>query len=141
MDELLDGAVAQPRLNSALIATFAVFTLLLACIGIYGVVAWTVSQRTREIGVRMAIGATRAQISLLFLKRATQATCFGIGGGIAAALLLTQFLRSQLYGITPGNPWPYVVSIPLLLIPVLIATLRPALRAATINPVDALRTE
>ena len=141
MDELLDKAVAQPRLNMALITAFAVLTLLLACVGTYSVVAWTVTQRIREIGVRMALGATRSQIALFFLDRALRAAILGVIGGTASALLLTHFLRSQLYGVTASDPWVYAISIPVLLVPVLVATLRPALHAASINPVDALRTE
>lgn len=141
MDELLDKSVAQPRLNTALIAGFAGVTLLLGCVGIYGVVASAVSQRTREIGVRMALGATRSQISLFFLKRATGAALVGVSGGLGAAFLLNHLLRSQLYGVTPGDPWAYGVSILVLLAPVFAATLRPALRAASINPVEALRAD
>jgi putative ABC transport system permease protein len=141
MDELLNKSVAQPRLNTALIGGFAGLTLLLACVGIYGVVAWTVSQRIREIGVRMALGATRSQISLFFLKRALGASLLGMSGGLAAALLLTRLLRSQLYGVTPGNPRAYAFSILVLLVPVFVATLRPALHASSINPVEALRAE
>lgn len=141
MDELVDKAVAQPRLNTALLAAFAALTLLLACVGIYGVAAWAVARRFREIGVRMALGATRNQIALLFLSRALKATLIGIVAGTFGAFLLTYFLRSQLYGVTPGNPWVYAIAIPVLLVPVFIATLRPALRAASTNPVDALRTE
>ena len=141
MDELLDKSVAQPRLNMALVAAFAGLALLLACVGIYGVIAWSVLERVQEIGVRMALGATRTQITLIFVKRSAVSTVIGVAGGSCAALFLTQLLRSQLYGITPGNPWVYAVSISVLLFPVLIATLRPALHAASINPIDALRTE
>jgi putative ABC transport system permease protein len=141
MDELLDKSVAQPRLNLAVVASFAAIALVLACVGIYGVVAWAVAQRTREIGVRMTLGATRAQISLFFLNRVLRPAIFGVAVGAVSALLFTHFLRSQLYGVTPGNPWAYLVCIPVLLVPVLIATLRPALHAASINPVEALRTE
>jgi ABC-type antimicrobial peptide transport system permease subunit len=141
MDELLDKAVAQPRLNMALIAAFAVLALLLACVGVYSIVTWTVAQRVREIGVRMALGASRRQIALFFLDGAIRSAILGIVTGTAAALVLTHLLRSQLYGVTPANPWAYAISIPLLLLPVLIATLRPALRAASINPVDALRAD
>jgi putative ABC transport system permease protein len=141
MDELLDKSVAQPRLNMALITSFAVITLMLACVGIYGVVGWTVAQRTREVGVRMAVGATRSQILQFFLGRSLKATVWGVIAGTAAALLLTRFLRGQLYGVKADNLEVYAISIALLVIPVLIATLRPALRAASVNPVDALRTD
>jgi predicted permease len=141
MDELLDKSVAQPRLNMALIAAFAVLALLMACVGIYGVVAWSVAHRVTEIGVRMALGATRGEIAWLFVRQAAMPTVAGIAAGTAAALELTQFVRSQLYGVTPSNPWVYAISIPVLLFLVLMATLRPSLRAATVNPVDALRAE
>jgi ABC-type antimicrobial peptide transport system permease subunit len=141
MDELLGESVAQPRLSMALIAGFALIALLLACVGIYGVVAWSVAQREREIGVRMALGATRSQISMLFLRRAAIATSIGVAAGGVAALLLTRLLRSQLYEVSPTDPRFYIVSSALLLVPVLAATLRPALRAASMNPVDALRAE
>jgi putative ABC transport system permease protein len=141
MDELLDKSVAQPRLSLALIAAFALIALVLACVGIYGVVALSVTQRTREIGVRMALGATRGQILRLFLNDALKWALWGILAGTAVALLLTTFLRSQLYGVAPGNPFVYALSIPALILPIFIATLRPAFWAASINPVDALRNE
>jgi ABC-type antimicrobial peptide transport system permease subunit len=89
----------------------------------------------------MALGATRKEIALLFVRRAAGSTLVGVAAGTGAALLLTQLLRSELYGVTPANPWIYAISIPVLLVPVLIATLRPALHAASTNPVDALRSE
>jgi hypothetical protein len=141
MDERLNQLVAQPRLNMALMAAFALVALLLACVGIYGVVAWSVAQRVQEIGVRMALGASRGQILQLFVRRAVWATMIGLAGGTCAALLLTRLLRSQLYGVAPNNPWIYATSMLLLLIPVLLATVRPALYAASINPVNALRSE
>ncbi|MGA9670592.1 MAG: FtsX-like permease family protein, partial [Terracidiphilus sp.] len=141
MDERLDQSVAQPRLNMALMAVFALIALLLACVGIYGVVSWSVAQRVQEIGVRMALGATRGQILQLFVRRAVLATMVGLLGGTLAALALARLLRSQLYGVAPGDPRVYAVSIAMLLLPILLATIRPALHAASINPVDALRTE
>lgn len=141
MDERLDQAVAQPRLNMALMVAFALIALLLACVGIYGVVAWSVAQRVQEIGVRMALGATRGQILRLFVRRAVLATVVGLLGGTLAALALAKLLRSQLYGVAPGDPWVYAASIAMLLLPVLLATVRPALHAASVNPVDALRAE
>jgi ABC-type antimicrobial peptide transport system permease subunit len=141
MDDLLDKAVAQPRLNMVLVGFFAGIALLLACVGIYGVVAYAVAQRTREIGVRMALGATRGQISAHFMRRAMVAAAIGIAGGTGAALLLTQLLRSQLYGIRPNHPLVYIFSALLLFLPMVLATLRPALAAASVNPVEALRAE
>ncbi|MGO9340769.1 MAG: ADOP family duplicated permease [Terracidiphilus sp.] len=141
MDDRLNLAVAQPRLNMALMAAFALIALLLACVGIYGVVAWSVVQRIQEIGVRMALGATRSQILLLFVRRAALATMIGLVAGTGMALMLTRLLRSQLYGVSPDNPWIYAASVLVLLFPVLFATVRPALHAASVNPVDALRSE
>lgn len=141
MDDLLDKSVEQPRMSMGLMASFAVVALLLACVGIYGVVAWSVAQRVQEIGVRMALGATRGQILTLFLGRAARAAAIGVGAGTCASLVLTRFLRSQLYGVGPNSPTIYAVAIFLLSLPVFFATLRPAHRAASINPVDALRTE
>jgi putative ABC transport system permease protein len=141
MDDLLSQSVAQPRLNMALIAAFALIALLLACVGIYGVVAWSVAQRVQEIGVRMALGATRPQILRLIVSRAASATIVGLAAGTCLALLLTRLLRSQLYGVSPDSPSIYAASILLLLVPALLAALRPALRAASVNPVEALRAE
>ena len=141
MDDLIGASVAQPRLNMALLGAFAVIAMLLACVGIYGVVAYSVAQRKQEIGVRMALGATRAEIALLFMRRAVPAALIGLAAGAGAALLLTRLLRSQLYGIAPNDPAAYAIAVLLLLIPVLLATLRPALIAASVNPVDALRAE
>jgi predicted permease len=141
MDELLDKAVAQPRLNMAVVASFAGIALLLACVGIYGVVAFFVAQRTQEIGVRMALGATRAGIAALFIRRALIPAAVGLLAGAGVSLGLTQLLRSQLYGVKANDPLVYAVSIVALLVPVAIATLRPALVAASVNPVEALRAE
>lgn len=141
MDELLDHSVAQPRVNVALVASFAALALMLACVGIYGVVAWSAQRRMQEIGVRMALGATRSQIVLMFMKRAALPTCIGMAAGAGVAFILTQLLRNQLYGVAPSDPRIYALSMFLLVIPVLVATLRPSLRAASINPLDALRNE
>jgi predicted permease len=141
MDELLDKAVAAPRLNMAVVMAFAAIALMLACVGIYGVVAFFVAQRTREIGVRMALGATRTQIALLFAGRAVIPATVGLVAGTCVSLGLTQLLRSQLYGVRANDPLVYAVAIVALAVPVVIATLRPALVAASVNPVEALRAE
>ena len=141
MDDLIAVSVAQPRLNMVLLASFAAIALLLACVGIYGVVSYAVAQRRQEIGVRMALGATRAQIAIFFMRRILASAILGLAGGTVAALMLTRLLRSQLYQVAPNNPEIYFVSILLLLLPVFAATLRPSLLAANLNPVDALRVE
>jgi len=141
MDDLLDRSVTQPRFNMGLMAAFAVIALLMACAGIYGVVAFSVAQRVQEIGVRMALGATRGRILALFVSRSGKSALIGAAAGIGAALPLTRLLRSQLYGIAPDDPLIYAASVVLLLIPVLLATLWPALKAAAVDPADALRAE
>ena len=141
LDEMLSLAVSEPRLNMALLVGFAAIALVLACVGIYGVVAYSVAQRRQEIGVRMALGATRGQISALFLKRTLTAALIGLACGGVATLMMTRLLRSQLYGVEPNNPMTFLIAILLLLTPVLAASLRPALQAASVDPVEALRME
>jgi ABC-type antimicrobial peptide transport system permease subunit len=141
MDELLDKAVAQPRLNLAVVASFAGIALVLACVGIYGVVSFFVVQRTQEIGVRMALGASRREIGLLFVRRALTTAIVGLAGGTIAALALTRLIASQLYGVKADDPWVYAASVLALLVPVIAATLRPAWKAASVNPVEALRAD
>jgi putative ABC transport system permease protein len=141
MDDLLNKAVAQPRLNISIVASFAGIALLLACVGIYGVVAYFVTQRTREIGVRMALGATRSGIALLFIRSALAPALAGALAGLGSALVLAQLLRSQLYGVGPTDLRAYIASALILLVPVALATLRPALQAARVDPAQTLHTE
>jgi putative ABC transport system permease protein len=141
LDAMVQKSVAQPRLNMALLVAFAAIALTLACVGIYGVVAYSVAQRRQEIGVRMALGASRRQISALFLKRTLASALIGLACGGVATLLLTRLLRSQLYGVQPNDPSTFCIAILLLLMPVFAASLRPALKAASVDPMEALRTE
>ena len=141
MDDLISKSVAQPRLNMILIVSFAAIALALACVGTYGVVAYSVAQRRQEIGVRMALGAGRAQICAAFMHRALRSAFAGLAIGCLAAFLLTRFLANQLYEVQPHNPAIYLLSIVVLLVPILAATIRPALIAAHIDPVEALRAE
>ena len=103
MDQLLGDAVAQPRLNAAVIASFAVIALLLACVGIYGVVSYLAAQRTQEIGVRMALGATRGDITRFFVRRAMVPAAIGLATGTVVSLVANRLLRSQLYGVQPDD--------------------------------------
>jgi len=141
LDDLLSIDTAQPRLNMALLVSLAAIALALSCVGIYGVVAYSVAQRRQEIGVRMALGASRIQISALFLKRTFTSALVGLAVGGVATLPLTHLLRSQLYGIQPNDPTTFSIATLLLLAPVFAASLRPALQAASVDPMEALRTE
>ena len=141
MNDLLDKSIAQPRLNAVVVASFAGIALLLACVGIYGIVAYFVTQRIQEIGVRMTFGATRGQIVRLFMRRAAIPTLIGLVAGGSVSFILMHLLRGQLYGVQPDDPIVYLASTVALLAPALIAALRPARRAASIDPMQALRAE
>jgi putative ABC transport system permease protein len=121
--------------------SFAGIALLLACVGIYGVVSYFATQRTQEIGIRMALGATRRHIVGLFMYRVMTWAVAGLLAGTAVSFGVMQLLRNQLYGVQPGDPRLLAASILILLIPVLLAALRPAMRAANTDPMWALRRE
>jgi putative ABC transport system permease protein len=140
-DQLLDQSVAQPRFNMGLLSAFAIAAALLACVGIYGVVSYSAAQRSVEVGIRMAFGANRREISYLFIRRALVAALIGVSIGGVAALSLSRFLQTQLYGVAPNNWLTLVGSALLLLIATLLASLVPALRAASLSPLAALRQE
>jgi ABC-type antimicrobial peptide transport system permease subunit len=115
--------------------------LLLGIIGIYGVIAYSVSQRTREIGIRLALGAQKGQLRWMFVRSALILTAAGIGIGLVAAGGLTRFMSSLLFGVSPIDPVTFA-AIPLILaIAAAIASYLPAHRAAAIDPVEALRSE
>jgi len=141
MDQLLGDAVAQPRLNAAVVASFAGIALLLACVGIYGVVSYLAAQRTKEIGVRMALGATRDDITRLFVRRAMVPASIGLATGTVVSLVSNRLLRSQLYGVQPEDLRLYLAVLLVLLGVLLGATLGPAIRAGKREPMEALRTE
>jgi putative ABC transport system permease protein len=141
LDETVDRSLAQPRLNTLLLAGFATVALILACIGIYGVIAYSVTQRTQEIGVRMALGASRQQVTVLFLLRAGKWAAVGGACGLGLSVALGNVLRAQLYGVQPGSATIYLFATMVLLVPVLFASYWPARRAARVEPVQALRSE
>jgi predicted permease len=141
MDQLLSDAVEQPRLNAAVVASFAGIALLLACVGIYGVVSHFAAQRTQEIGVRMALGATRSDITRLFVRRAMVPAAIGLAAGTVVSLAANRLLRSQLYGVQPDDLRLYLASLLVLMAPLLVAILRPAILAGKTEPMEALRTE
>jgi putative ABC transport system permease protein len=139
MDDLIDESVAPRRLNFMLVSTFAFVALVLTAAGLYGVMAYVVAQRTREIGVRMALGATRGQVLALMLRQAGTITAVGIGLGLAGALLVTRSMTSLLFGVTATDPFVYLGVSTLLAAVALLAVAVPSSRAAQIDPLLALR--
>jgi predicted permease len=141
MTEVLDQSLAMRWFNTVVVSLFAGSSLLLAMVGIYGVIAWTVRQRTREIGVRMALGAQRGAVLALVLRRGLKLASTGIVLGVIGAMALTRFLRSLLFGVGPVDPLTFI-AVPLLLAFVaLLACWLPARRAANVDPMEALRCE
>ena len=139
MQQRLDLSLARRRFAMLLLAAFAVTSLTLATIGIYGVLAYLVSQGTREIGIRMALGATRTAILRLVVSRGVVLAVVGVAIGVAGAFVLTRLMRSLLFGVTASDPLTFA-AIPVLLIAVsLLATSIPARRASEIDPAECLR--
>ena len=141
MTTMLGEATAQPRLTAWLVGLFAIVAVLLAAIGVYGVLAYLVAQRTQEIGVRMALGASARSVLQLVLGHALRLTGAGIGIGMAGAAILGPFLASLLFGIGPRDAVTFAgVALGLVAIAVL-AGYVPARRATRVDPLVALRTE
>jgi len=141
MDTIVAQALGQTRLMMWLLGIFAGVALLLATIGIYGAVAYTVEQRTSEIGVRMALGAQTSDVLRLIITQGMRPVIFGLVVGLAAALALGRLIASQLYQTSVHNPMLLVATTSILGIAAFLACLFPARRASLVNPVDALRLE
>jgi predicted permease len=141
IDEVLSDSVARQRMIAVLLGIFALLALALAAIGIYGVIAYTVTQRTREIGVRMAVGSSRANILLLMLREAAAFTGIGVLAGLTAAFAGAHLASALLFETSSADGVSICVSVSALLIIAILAAVLPASRAASINPVEALRSE
>ena len=141
MQALIHESIAQPRFRTWLIGVFSIFALTLASLGIYGVIAYLVTQRYKEIGIRIALGATRQNILQLILARTLKLTAAGILAGLIAAFFLSKFLSTILFGITVHDPVTFV-AVPACLIAIaLLAGYLPARRATRVDPVTSLRYE
>jgi putative ABC transport system permease protein len=141
MEELLSRSVGQRRLSMMLLSLFSGIALVLASVGIYGVMSYSVTQRARELGVRIALGADRADVLRLVLRQGMGLAVLGIGIGLGAALALTRLIESQLYGVTATDPATFALVAGVLATTALVANLIPALRATRLDPAVVLREE
>jgi putative ABC transport system permease protein len=141
MERLLSESLAQPRFNASVLGFFGITALALAALGIYGLVASTVSQRTSEIGLRMALGARATNVAWMFVSQGMRLTFFGIVVGVVVALLSGRFLASLLFGVAAADPATFFVVASFLATVAVLASYLPARRAARINPLEALRNE
>jgi predicted permease len=135
------GAFMQARLAAAVLLTASVLALLLSAVGLYGVIAYMVGRRTREIGVRLALGAQPSSVRTLVLKQSLAVVAPGMAIGVAASLAVTRLLRSWLYGVRATDPWTFLTGAGVLAIVALLASWIPARRAARVDPMAALRCE
>jgi ABC-type antimicrobial peptide transport system permease subunit len=141
MDDLLSRLVAQRRFSATLVAAFAVLALVLATIGAYGVTSYLVSQRTKEIGVRLALGADAAAVTRLVVFDGMRVGIVGLMTGIVGALATTRLASSLLYGVSPRDPATIIGVSAFLLLVVACANYLPARRAARVDPLVALRQD
>jgi hypothetical protein len=141
MEEILDGEVFQRRLQTTLLAVFAALALVLASIGLYGLLAYLVGQQVPEIGLRMALGAAPADVLRRIVGLGVRLTAIGLAAGAAGALAASRLLASMLFGVKPTDPWIYGLVAIVLVLTAAIASYLPARRAMKIDPIAALRQD
>ena len=139
--EQINATLQIERALAALTSGFGVLALALACVGIYGIMAYSVAQRTNEIGIRLALGAQPEQVRRMVLRESTWLTLAGIAAGVGGALACTRLVQSMLYGVHPNDPTTIVAGMAVLIAVALAATWIPARRAAGVQPMKALRHE
>jgi predicted permease len=141
MEARIDASAGSRRLSTFLLGLFAGVALLMACLGLYGLMAYAVAQRTRELGLRMALGAPQRSVLALVVRQGLGLTLVGSAIGVAGSLALSRVIESQLYATRATDPTTLVAVVVLLTVVTLLATLVPARRATRIDPVTALRAE
>ena len=141
MDQWMDGTLAPRRFNLQLVEAFAAAALLLAAVGVYAVSAAAVTSRTREIGIRAALGASRSEVIALVLRGGLSPVIAGLAAGTAVAIVAGPLISELLFGVTPADPLSLTAAAGMLVLAALLATCVPALRAVRIDPVVALRVE
>jgi putative ABC transport system permease protein len=141
MEEALSVSLARRRLSALLTGSFAALALVLAAVGIYGVLAWTVSERTREIGVRLALGAQTGDVLKLVIGQGMKLTLVGLTIGLAASLPAAKVMKSLLFGVGAGDPTIFAAIALLLVFTALLACYLPARKATKVDPVVAIRSD
>ena len=141
MEEIRSHSIAQPRLTALLLGVFAALALILATVGIYGVMAYSVTQRTHEMGLRMALGARASDVLALVVGQGMLLTATGIALGLAGAFAITRVLEKFLWGVRPTDPVTFIAVSLLLAAVALLASYLPARRATDVDPMVALRYE
>jgi ABC-type antimicrobial peptide transport system permease subunit len=141
MQDIYSESLARTSFTLVMLAIAGAMALMLGIIGIYGVISYAVSQRTREIGIRLALGARKGDLRWMFVRSALMLTGIGVAIGLAAAAGLTQMMTSLLFGVSPIDPFTFVVIPVMLVAAAILASFLPAHRAASVDPVEALRAE
>ena len=141
MEQIVARSIAPQRFNMLLVGIFAATGLLLATVGVYGVVSYSVAQRTNEIGIRIALGARAIDVATLILKQGVSLIAIGVTIGLGASLALTRVMKSLLFGVSATDPWSFALIASVLALVALLACYVPARRATRVDAMIALRYE
>jgi putative ABC transport system permease protein len=141
LETIVDDAMAQPRFSMLIVGGFGALAMVLACVGLYGAVSYSVTSRTQEIGVRLALGAPRRRVFALVLSQCVRITSLGVAIGIALALVVLKAMTGFLYGIEATDPATFASLSVLLLAVAMLACYVPARRATRVDPIVAMRAE